>query len=148
MSKCRVGARSIENTGPVVDIALIRDGRVREQHQPLPDPVVRIVGPEHALAELNDFLHALPSSQVLEAVAEAELGGLSPFLQNYVTAMVEQACGQKHVDPPAWVRHVPVLAHPYFATSMKSLRMHLLRSSPVPFKRRNLFIDAGVGARV
>jgi hypothetical protein len=62
--------------------------------------------------------------------------------------MVEQAADQKHVAPPAWVRDVAPLDAPHFATRLKSLRQHLLRSAPVPFKRRNIFVDAGVGARV
>jgi hypothetical protein len=40
------------------------------------------------------------------------------------------------------------LAEPYFATSLKSLREHLLVAAPIPFKRRNIFVDASVGARV
>jgi hypothetical protein len=101
-----------------------------------------------ALAELNDFLHACAPAVFDEAVARAELGGLSPFLQNYVAAMVEQAAAAKDAAPPGWTRDVDPLAEPWFATPLASLRMYLLRSAPVPFKRRNIFVDAGVGARV
>lgn len=101
-----------------------------------------------ALAELNDFLHACPPVAFGEAVALAEVSALSAYLQNYVAAMVEQAAEAKQVVPPAWVTDIPPLEAPRFATDLPSLRMHLLRSSPVPFKRRNIFIDAGVGARV
>ena len=62
--------------------------------------------------------------------------------------MVEQAADQKHLAPPAWVRDIVPLATPHFATPLKSLRMHLLQAAPVPFKRRNIFVDAGVGSRV
>ena len=101
-----------------------------------------------ALAELNDFLHSCAPVQFAEAVARADLGELSPFVQNYVAAMVEQAAGHKGVAPPAWVRDVIPLAEPHFATPLRSLRLHLLHAAPVPFKRRNIFVDAGVGARV
>jgi uncharacterized protein (DUF1778 family) len=101
-----------------------------------------------ALAELSDFLHACAPVQFAAAVARAPAGDLSPFVRNYVAAMVEQAAGQKHVSPPAWVRDVAPLADPYFATPLKSLRLHLMEASPVPFKRRNIFVDAAVGARV
>lgn len=100
-----------------------------------------------ALAELNDFLHACPAVVFADAVARASLGALSPFLQNYVAAMVEQAAAHKHVSPPSWVREIEALDTPHFATSLKSLRWHLLRSAPVPFKRRNIFVDAAVGDR-
>jgi uncharacterized protein (DUF1778 family) len=101
-----------------------------------------------ALAELNDFLHACPPVVFDDAVAQASLGALSPFLQNYVAAMVELAAAHKHVAPPAWVLDIEALDIPHFATPLKSLRWHLLRSAPVPFKRRNIFVDASVGDRI
>ncbi len=69
-------------------------------------------------------------------------------MRNYVAAMVEQAAHMKRVRPPAWTARVEPLETPWFATSLESLRLHLLRASPVPFKRRNLFVDSAVGARV
>lgn len=101
-----------------------------------------------ALAELNDFLHACAPIEFSAAVAQASVGNLSPVLGNYVAAMVELAATQKHVSPPRWVRDVAPLDEPYFATALKSLRTHLLLAAPVPFKRRNIFVDASVGARV
>jgi hypothetical protein len=83
-----------------------------------------------------------------EAVAHAEMARLSPLLQNYVAAMVEQASFLKRVQPPAWTARIAPLEEPYFAAPLKALRLHLLRASPVPFKRRNIFVDAAVGARV
>ena len=107
-------------------------------------------GADHrfALAELNDFLHACPPAVFGDAVARASLGAHSPYLQNYVAAMVEQAAAQKGLPSPAWVRDIDALDAPHFATPLKSLRWHLLRSAPVPFKRRNIFVDAVVGDRV
>ena len=102
----------------------------------------------YALAELNDFLTACPPLVFADAVALADLGDLGEYLRNYVAAMVEQAAGAKHVAPPDWTRRVAPLATPHFVTPIKSLRMHLLRSAPVAFKRRNIFIDAAVGDRV
>jgi uncharacterized protein (DUF1778 family) len=108
--------------------------------------------PDHrfVLAELNELLAGSSRAELSVAVAAAPsaLGGLSDFLQNYVAAMVEQACHQRDVPPPAWTRGVPPLAVPYFPTTLRSLRPHLLRAAPVPFKRRNLFVDASVGDRV
>ncbi len=77
-----------------------------------------------------------------------DLRGLSPYLRNYVAAMVELAAHQRGVAPPVWVRQVPPLEEPHFATSLPGLRLTLLRASPVPFKRRNIFIDSSLGDRV
>jgi hypothetical protein len=100
------------------------------------------------LAELNELLAALAPSELGEAVEEAPMEGLSPYLRNYVAAMVEHAAHSKGVDPPPWVRAVEPLEEPHFATSLTSLRPHLLRAAPVAFKRRNIFVDSTVGDRV
>jgi uncharacterized protein (DUF1778 family) len=102
----------------------------------------------YALAELNDLLTALAPVEISDAVADSDLTGLSPLLSNYVAAMVEQASHLKGVPPPTWAKRVQPLDEPYFAAPLKSLRLHLLASSPVPFKRRNIFVDAALGARV
>ncbi len=102
----------------------------------------------YALAELNDFLHAVPPIAFSDAVAHADVGELTPYWQNYVAAMVEQAAAVKQLEPPSWVRDIAPLESPVFAASLRSLRMHLLKSAPVPFKRRNIFVDASIGDRV
>ncbi len=102
------------------------------------------------LAELNDLLAGLAPAQFGAALADAppELWSLSPHRQNYVAAMVEQASYRRGLPAPSWVGGIAPLEAPWFATSLGRLRLHLLRSAPAPFKRRNLFVDAGVGDRV
>ena len=116
------------------------------------EELLRSLGDEEqrrfALAELNTLLAGLAPAELPDAVAHADLRGLSPYLQNYVTAMVEQAAAMKGVQPPAWVGSVPPLAEPRFAAPLAALRLHLLAASPVPFRRRNLFVDATIGSRV
>jgi len=101
-----------------------------------------------ALAELNDLLSGLTAGALRGAVEQAVLAGLTPYLRNYVAAMVEVAAHQRQVPPPAWVREVEPLETPHFVTALASLRLHLLRAAPVPFKRRNIFVDASIGDRV
>jgi uncharacterized protein (DUF1778 family) len=102
----------------------------------------------YVLAELNDLLSALAPAELADAVAQADAARLSPFLRNYLAAMVEQASHQAHLPPPRWTALVEPLEAPWFAAPLAGLRPHLLRASPVPFKRRNLFVDAAVGDRV
>jgi uncharacterized protein (DUF1778 family) len=101
-----------------------------------------------ALAELNNALASLSAHDFADAVDGLDVRHLDPLMQNYVAAMVEQAAAQRKRSAPAWTRNVVPLDEPWFATRLRGLRLHLLRASPVPFKRRNIFIDAGVGARV
>jgi uncharacterized protein (DUF1778 family) len=100
-----------------------------------------------ALAELNSWLASLGAGELREAVAPAP-SGLTPFLANYVAAMVEYACAQRGVPPPAWTGAIAPLTEPVFGSALMSLRLYLLTHSPAPFRRRNIFIDATVGDRV
>lgn len=114
--------------------------------------LVRALGDDDArrfaLAELNDLLTDLARVELSATVASANLEGLAPLWSNYVAAMVEHAAWLKGVAAPAWVHDVPPLARPHFATTLRGLRLHLLRAAPVAFKRRNIFVDASLGARV
>lgn len=101
-----------------------------------------------ALADINDLLASLPPAEFTAAVAGLEVARLSPWLQNYVTAMIEHAAHQKGETPPVWVQDVEPLERPWFAVPFAGLRLYLLRVAPIAFKRRNLFVDATVGDRV
>ena len=105
-------------------------------------------GRRFALAELNDALSALAPFELAAAADTIDVRGLDSLWQNYVAAMVEQAARTKGVRPPPWTRDVVPLGRPHFATTLRSLRGYLLRVAPVAFKRRNIFVDASVGARV
>ena len=105
-------------------------------------------GARVALAALHSLLVRLSAGELSEAVHAAPPGGLSPELENYVSAMVEQACANALIPAPAWTRAVAPLARPLFASSLSSLRLYLLTHSPPAFRRRNLFVDATLGAQV
>jgi hypothetical protein len=104
--------------------------------------------PRHPLLELNDLLSKLSTRQLQEVVADADVEALSHVTQNYVAAIVEHACQGCGADAPAWTRRVLPLEAPFFAAPLASLRLHLLKASPVAFKRRNIFIDSTLGDRV
>ena len=124
----------------------------------LPTPAIRFhaciedcAGPAPAafgLAELNTLLAGWTAAELRDAIAVAPTAPLTPFLSNYIAAMIEQACERRSVRVPGWVRAVQPLAEPMFASTLESLRLHLLTHSPAPFRRRNIFIDATVGDRI
>jgi hypothetical protein len=101
-----------------------------------------------ALAELNSLLSALTPAEMRDAVAAPPTIALSPFLSNYIAAMVEYGCVRCGVEPPAWTRTVVPLNEPAFGTTLLSLRLHLLTHSPPPFRRRNIFIDSTLSNRI
>lgn len=102
----------------------------------------------YALAEINVLLAGLEPVELAEAVAVRPAGDLTPYMQNYLAAMIEQAAVQKGIAPPSWLGEIEPLEEPHFATPLPGLRLHLLRASPVPYRRRNIFVDSGVGSRV
>ena len=104
--------------------------------------------PSFALAELNSLLSKLSGGELREAVAAGPTIALTPYVANYVAAMVEYACGRRAMAAPAWTRSIVPLSEPVFASSLQSLRLHLLIHSPAPFRRRNIFIDSSLGARI
>ena len=104
--------------------------------------------PSFALADINVLLSKLTSTELRDAVASAPEVELTPFLANYVAAMVEAACEKRGVTVPAWTRRIKPLDEPAFGSTLRSLRLHLLTHSPAPFRRRNIFIDASLGDRL
>jgi hypothetical protein len=114
------------------------------------DYAVACLGPasRFALAELNSFLSGLAAGDLRDAVAAPPPSALTPYLLNYITAMVEQACARRGIAVPAWTRTIVPLTEPVFASALKSLRLHLLTHSPPPFRRRNIFVDSSVGERI
>ena len=98
--------------------------------------------------EFQDWFRRLTGSEFVRAVRYAPEARLPPFEANYLAAMVEHAAAIKGVNPPRWTVTVEALDTPWFASSLKSLRLYLLTHSPPPFRRRNLFIDSSVGQRV
>ena len=105
-----------------------------------------------ALAELNSLLADMTAGELTDAVTGVLPNGLpanySQQDANYVAAMIETACAQHGVPVPRWALEVPPLVEPWFGSSLQSLRLYLLTNAPAAFRRRNIFIDASIGARV
>jgi uncharacterized protein (DUF1778 family) len=114
--------------------------------------ILRAVGREatrrHALAELSDLLAGLDAETAGRALEDADRDLLRPADLNLVAAMVEHAAASKGVAPPGWTASVPVPEEPLFGSDLPRLRAHLVRESPVAYRRRNIFVDAVVGDRV
>jgi uncharacterized protein (DUF1778 family) len=102
----------------------------------------------YAFADLLDLLTRLSAAEFRTAVAELPAMTLTPYWENYLAATVEQAATHKRVAPPEWTTRIQPLEEPAFGSTLQSLRQHLLIHSPPAFCRRNLFIDASLGARV
>jgi Protein of unknown function (DUF1778) len=114
------------------------------------DCVAAAAGPKSSfgLAELNTMLTEISTAELRDAVAAAPRMALSPYLANYVAAMVELACARRAIAIPVWTLAIEPLHDPAFGSSLPGLRHYLLTHSPAPFRRRNIFIDSTLGSRV
>jgi hypothetical protein len=66
----------------------------------------------------------------------------------YLAAVAETLCREASIPPPAWTETPLCYLHrPWFAGGMETLKAILLVESPVPFRRRNLFVSANALAR-
>jgi hypothetical protein len=100
------------------------------------------------LAELNSLLSGLSVEELRHAVAAGPEVTLTPFIANYVAAMVELACERRAIPVPRWTKLIAPLSDPSFGSALPSLRHYLLTHSPAAFRRRNIFIDSTLGSRV
>ena len=110
--------------------------------------LAREPGSSFVLAEIHDLLESLSQgdfASALEALPTSKLDSLSA---NQLAAMVETRAAKLRVKPPSWAAEIPPLQQPWFATTLLSLRLHLLCSAPAAFRCRNLFVDSTLGARV
>lgn len=90
-------------------------------------------------------------ARTAKAAQDAHLGRFADLvrrLANYLAATVEYACAARGIHAPAWTQDIAPLTTPFFGSKLISLRLHLLANSPPPFRRRNIFIDTSIGARV
>jgi uncharacterized protein (DUF1778 family) len=97
----------------------------------------------YILNDLNAFLAGLDKDDIFAAVADPHGVVLNEFMENYVSAMIEQTCVKAKVAPPKWL--ASGLSEPFFGSNLISLRLYLLTVSPPPFRKRNIFIDSAIG---
>ncbi len=105
-------------------------------------------GKASALAELADFLRDLPAGGFARATAEAPQAALDAGTLNHLAATVDHAAVNRGLTPPAWTTESPVPVEPVFGSALSSVRLHLLTTAPVAFRRRNIFVDSSIDERV
>ncbi len=100
-------------------------------------------------AECVDYLQTLPAARGAElAHKPRRFDELSAQAQNLVCAWVEHRAALWGVRSPAWVLSVPALDRPYFGSELINLRPWLLLVSPTVYRRRNVFVERGLGWRL
>lgn len=114
----------------------------------LVDKLATAVAKQYVIAEIHDLLNGATKEELGRIVSVQSNTKLPAYWSNYLAAMVEYAAHNKGLEPPSWTEQIKPLPEPAFGSDLKNLRLHLLTHSPVPFRRRNIFIDSSIGARV
>lgn len=100
-------------------------------------------------AECVDYLQTLPAARGAELAQKPQrLDELPVHTQNLVCAWVEHRAALWGVRSPAWVLDVPALDRPYFGSDLINLRPWLFLVSPTVYRRRNVFVERGLGWRL
>jgi hypothetical protein len=109
---------------------------------------VNIKNRSFSFAELSDFLFQLSKHDFSETLSYRPDISMSDENWNIISAMIENIAHKNNFPCPSWVRDVPPLENPLFATELTSLKTYLLINAPIAFRKRNIFVDASVGDRV
>ncbi len=110
--------------------------------------------PDHFLGDfIDDFRHRAKSREEKLALVEEKPEPIQTKEFNdadaYLAAVAEYLCREAGLPPPAWTERPEYFLHePWFAGGLESLKAILLVESPVPFRRRNLFVSANAMTRV
>lgn len=102
---------------------------------------------------LDDFRLRTPDrEEQRKLIAEEplwEASGVDETCNAYWAAIAETLSMEAGFPPPAWTRDPRTfLSYPWFAGGMENLKAILIAESPVPFRRRNLFVSANALSRV
>ena len=102
---------------------------------------------------LDDFRLRSHTNEEKMALVKEEPQWMGPDEQPdcnaYWAAVVELLCREAGLTPPAWTELPRCYLHrPWFAGGLEDLKAILLAESPVPFRRRNLFVSANALVRI
>ena len=90
----------------------------------------------------RDFLHEF-NARPSETALKEEPYPLDKIKDAYLAAAAEQLAYQNDFSIPEWVyKNKYFLEEPFFASSNEGLKPLLIMESPVPFRRRGIFVSA------
>jgi len=97
-------------------------------------------GAESWTVHLFDFVDAFRRTHDPELIREPipELG--TERLAAVFAGTVEALCAETEMCAPPWCQAVPGLPTPWFVSGVENLKASALAESPVPFRRRNVFV--------
>lgn len=100
------------------------------------------------IAEFVDRFRGADEKKRMELMRAPPADSGDAVIGAYWAATVESLCMERGIAPPAWVNERRFfLKTPFFAGGMEFLKALLLIESPVPFRRRNIFVSSNALSR-
>ena len=100
------------------------------------------------IANFVDEFRSASLDQKLKMVEKPKLHFKKRIHNSYFAASVEYLCLESHISIPGWVHSKKYfLKEPFFAGGLESLKAFLLVESPLPFRRRNIFVSENALSR-
>jgi transcriptional regulator with XRE-family HTH domain len=99
-------------------------------------------GPRSWSLHLFNFADSFRTRASGALVEAPPLPGLEPRLQALTASLVEALCDEAKLPRPWWTLGVPALETPWFPSETENLKASALVESPVPFRKRNIFVLA------
>jgi len=104
-------------------------------------------GPGSWIVHLFDSVDAFRRDPGPELVRDPPPHLGSERLNAVIAGTVEALCAEASLPDPSWCLAVPSLSKPWFVSGMENLKASALAESPVPFRRRNVFVLGNFLAR-
>ena len=95
--------------------------------------------PGHWVVSLMDFVDDVRHAKNPKAFA-GPFHSRDEKLNALVAAVVESLCAELRLAPPAWVEKTPASREPWFVSGLQNLKAIALVESPLPFRRRKIFV--------
>jgi hypothetical protein len=94
------------------------------------------------IANFVDEFRSASFDWKLKSVEKPQLHFKNRIHNSYFAASVEFLCIESGVPIPGWVHNKKYfLEEPFFAGGLESVKAFLLVESPLPFRRRNIFVS-------
>lgn len=100
---------------------------------------------------IDDFTRLRDREMKLEIVSERPMVLESRYHEAYLAAVTEYLCHRDGLPVPEWTQDEKYFleeAHYAFGKKGSAISLTLLAESPVPFRKRNIFVSANVMSRV
>ena len=100
---------------------------------------------------IDDFMRLQDRKEKLSLVSERPVALESRYMEAYLAAVTEYLCHKDGLPVPEWTqdkRYFLKNAHYALGKKGSPISFVLLAESPVPFRRRNIFVSANVMTRV